>query len=802
MTTTEQGKPSQQVPIAYGGDPSGRAPLPFPSTPFIGRERELALTAELMRNPEIRLLTLTGPGGVGKTRLALRLAAHMREFFGDRLYFLSLAAIADPELVWPMVAQALDVREWGSRPHVDHQAIEPRQPALLILDNFEHVVAAADMVADLLPAMPALKILVTSRAPLRLIGEQEYAVPPLTLPDTERPLSLSELAHNEAVALFLQRGRGVKADLALTSENAGAIVDLCRRLDGLPLAIELAAARCKVLAPEALLARLEHRFRLLTDGPVDAPPRQRTMHAAVGWSYELLSRAEQSLFRRLAVFAGGFTLEAAENVIDVSVLDGITSLVDKSFLRTEVGENLALSSRYAMLETIRAFGLEQLAANGEAGEMRDRHAAHFRTVAEQADDERQAGEVDFRFAELAHEHDNLRAAIAWCEESGDAERGLRIAGALAWFWYVRSHRTEGYACLERLLPSSELAPPAVRAGAWYALGILTDGPNADERAIAPLRASLALRRATPDQGRLAESLLMLAVRCENLGRYEEAVPLVDEAETIFTALGRPGWAALAHHHRGMLAFGLGDLPRAEALLTEAVARHRALAKTGTGATWMASSLNDLGAVLHARGDSLRATACHIESLARWREIGSLEGVADALANLATVAASRQPLRAARLFGAAGELAESLRYPFELPERAAHERAIATARSLLGGEAFDSAWSAGRALPLVQAITEAAAEAEEASSAPAPGPVRDRRASRLTAREHEVLALLIAGKTNRQIADTLFISPRTAQVHVAGILAKLGARTRASAVAIALRDGIAGESAALSLLGDT
>ncbi|HET9496198.1 MAG TPA: AAA family ATPase, partial [Chloroflexia bacterium] len=497
-------------------------PLPVQFTPFVGRERESAAVRQLLLRGDVRLLTLVGPPGIGKTRLAIQVAAGLPADFRDGVHFVSLGPIRDPALIIPAIAETVGVRETAGEPLlVTLQTYLKDRAALLVLDNFEHVAEAGQHVADLLSECAHVKALVTSRELLHLYGEQDYPVPPLSLPDPGKSPDLDSLSEYEAVALFVQRARAVDPGFQLTEQNARAVAEVCVQLDGLPLAIELAAARVLVLRPEELPARLKSRLKLLTGGARNLPERQRTIRAAIEWSYNLLEPGEQALFRGLGVFAGGCTVDAIEQVCggsdpQIEAFDGVTSLVGKSLLQRQAGAEWAggAEPRFVMLETIREFAREKLGGSGELDATCDRHLDYFTQIAERSDQETLGGELPLWMRRLDADQNNMRAALEWSLTGNDraggrrAVQGLRLVGALGRYWQFRSYLSEGRQWCALLLDKTEPAGPSVdRARALRALARFEFELSDSVEARRLYEQSLAISRALGDGQGEAATLL-------------------------------------------------------------------------------------------------------------------------------------------------------------------------------------------------------------------------------------------------------------------------------------------------------
>jgi len=844
-------------------------------TPFVGRQQEVAAICALLSRPEVRMLTLWGTGGIGKTRLAIEAAGMMRTSFADEACFVGLASIRDPNLVMPTIARALGIQETEERSLIEQMQAELREKhLLLVLDNLEQVTTSTPAVEELLLACPYVKVLVTSREVLRLQAERLFLVPPFTVPDLNELPGYEVLVRYAAIALFQQRAQAVTPTFHVTPANVRAIAEICVRLDGLPLAIELAAARIRLLPPQALLSRLMSRLQVLTGGARTLPTRQQTLRNTLQWSYDLLDAQEQQLFRRLSIFVGGCELLAVEALCrgvgdqSTDVLNVIASLLDKSLILQE--EQAGDEPRFMMLETMREFGLEALMASGEIEAIRQTHADYYLGLAEEAEPEWEGPQQAAWSERLEREHDNVRAAMQVSLERGetghDWELALRFGGALRRFWQVRGYLSEGRTFLEQVLARSTGIVAPVRVKALIALAHIAVIQSDFDRVEAACKESLALCQELGDIAGSARTLYLLGWTSWMKGDLASARALLEQTVALFRQVGDGTGIAWSLMHLGFTASRQGNYAKGRALFEENLTRQRELGnKRGiafslclfalmlvdaqydlttvslmleeslalfreigdkwgvatafmilgraallqgdvitarslaeesvrlcreVGHRWdMIQSIAILAKVADVQHDRTAALALYQKSLDLAREVGDKVLIASGLEGLAGVVATQgEPVWAARLWGAAAVLRETIGAPMPPIEHASYERATAAVRKHLGEKAFAAAWAEGRMLTPEQVlpargpetthqqISAGAVAASLAKALPYP--------AGLTAREVEVLRLVTQGLTDIQVAEQLIISPRTVNSHLTSMYNKLGVDSRAAATRFA------------------
>jgi predicted ATPase/DNA-binding CsgD family transcriptional regulator len=821
--------------------------LPAPLTQLVGRDLEIAAIETLLNDPNVRLVTLSGPGGVGKTRLASHISRRVASQFRDGITFVDLSSTRDPELVLATVAQALDIPDTGHSPLIERIAATlQNREMLLVLDNFEQVITAATTIPQLLSFSSGIKILVTSREVLRVSGEFEFSVPPLPVPTAGD--SIPRLLELDSVKLFVQRAGAVRTGFELNPENAAAVAAVCERLDGLPLAIELAAARLRHLSPQALLARLSGRLTLLTGGSRDLPARLQTMRDAIAWSYELLPADEQHLFRRLSVFAGGFTPDAADGVrgsggkgvrtdsppdpltpLPADTFESVASLVDKSLLIVLSGSDE--EPRYGMLETIREFGLECLRAADEETDARAAHTAWCVEMAEANAANLTGPERVHLLRRLELERPNIRQSLEWAESTGDASSALRLAAALSPFWEVQGHLTEGEEWTRRCLAIPGAAESPHAGAAYRGASFIAYRRGKYDAAIEAANRAIEIGEATGSDELIAGGLITLGSVDFDRSELKRSVARYSAALQRYRAIQHIDGMADALSKCGLVWAGLQELDRAAEALEESIQ----IARTWNRPVWVAFSTGRLGFVDQMRGNYESAERQVLEALAIQRQLNqisavamlwlgatiardmenwptsanryreSLElrwklserrGVAESLAGIAELAAlTGHADAAARIFGGLETLRVAIGVPGYQWEQDRRRHALDLAKTALGDEAFEEALNAGRVMPRPDVVSLAIATCQAIERPGIEDETSDAEPSELlldaglTSRELEVLQALAGGLTDREIGEQLYISPRTVARHLHSIYQKLDVTSRSAATAFAHREGL-------------
>jgi len=767
---------------------SSESTIPVPRTPLIGRDSERRSVGALVVRPDVPLVTLNGPGGVGKTRIALRVAADLSKDFEGNVRFIPLATIREPQLVLPTIAQSVGLVGLSDQtPMAGLLRYLSGRSSLLIVDNFEQVMPAAAEISELLAHCPELTILITSREPLRIEGEHEFPILPLAVPSRPSPIEVAR--QSESMQLFEQRAQAVRPDFSISPENVETVAEICIRLDGLPLAIELAAARVKILSPQAILSRLVDRLALLSRDGRDVPDRLRTMRDAVGWSYDLLTDEERALFRHLSVFAGGCTTEMAASLLanldvaqPIDLFEGMSSLLDKNLL-VQVDQT-AGEPRFRMLETIRAYALEQLDAHGEAHATRDALTAWLIDRTTTAFDEQWGPNQRTwtNFFEL--EVDNLRAVIAWLLEQGDVDGASWMIVNASRCWHIRGNLAEGWSWAERALALGDAIGIGTKRhrlelmAGWFLFHM-----GEIDRATAMLLSARARANALSDPYIAAQCRHVLGFIDDSSGRFDDAVAHFEAALGFYRSAGYRTWEAFALNSLGHANFELGNIDQAERHFDEALS---VFLQDGNsyGAGMI---LTNQAKIARARGDLRHARSLFVESLAlRWehQERIGLVGCLRGLGQIEVLAGRHE--KAAQLFGAADALREAI--GAELPRpHSRYAQARTTACRHLGDDRFAACWEHGRQTPLEDMVAMVVRTDLDGLAA---RPIEiAQKPFDLTNREREVLRHIRIGRSNKEIAEALFVSERTAQTHVQHILDKMDVNTRAAAAALAVEHNI-------------